>query len=430
MGSTRSVLDRWGRWSYWEESSLTLRRAGSGRIRRQRASFECCNRSAVLFCIPLQSCGDFGSSLGERERGEGIRGDSFNSAVRGSCGGCPNAESECGVLCAELRAREDKGEEREEIAFSRIEFDSAPISAIRSPTILRLSFRPTLVLAPTLFRLSSTLSSKKLTRFTPLFRMALDLAPLAARLAALSLTATPAPASTATALNTYFFRPKTGSKHPENDKLDLSLIVVAVEQGKDVGSAAAVAKSAGLKDMRAIAGDAVHELIGRKREEGQSSYLVVETLLTTTTNSAASVLSLPPALTPHTLVLTSSTLGALTLLVPSPTNPTETIQLSAAEWNTVVAGLKSEGAAVKELEFFVKVAGAPSVVLARFVLWRELTHRYSAPVSAPKEKKAKGPAPPKKETSKKDVDGVAGVQLGITVTKNQADFGEWYSQAS
>ena len=80
---------------------------------------------------------------------------------------------------------------------------------------------------------------------------------------------------------------------------------------------------------------------------------------------AASVLSLPPALVAQTLVLTSSTLGALTLLVPSPTNPAETIQLSAAEWNTVVAGLKSEGAAVKEQEFFVKVAGAPYVTAAR-----------------------------------------------------------------
>lgn len=34
----------------------------------------------------------------------------------------------------------------------------------------------------------------------------------------------------------------------------------------------------------------------------------------------------------------------------------------------------------------------------------------------------------KPESSKRDLAGQAGVQLGITVTKNQQDFGEWYSQ--
>lgn len=113
-------------------------------------------------------------------------------------------------------------------------------------------------------------SVPKPTRFVPLFKMPLDTVPLASRLSALSLAASPAP--TGTALNTYFFRPKSGSKHPSNDQLELTLVVVAVEQGKDVGSAATVAKKVGIKDMRAIAGDMVADLIGRKREEGQSTF--------------------------------------------------------------------------------------------------------------------------------------------------------------
>lgn len=97
--------------------------------------------------------------------------------------------------------------------------------------------------------------------------MPLSLAPLEARLASLSLTPATAPSPTSTPLNTYFFRPKSGSKHPNNDALELSLVVVALEEGKDLGSASTVAKKVGIKDMRAIAGDAVADLIGRTREQ-------------------------------------------------------------------------------------------------------------------------------------------------------------------
>lgn len=100
--------------------------------------------------------------------------------------------------------------------------------------------------------------------------MAFDPAPLAARLTALNLaTAAPVAADTpAVPLHTYFFRPKSGSK-TENKEADLTLVVITIEDGKDVGSANIVAKKVGLKEMRAITGAQVVDLIGASRELGE-----------------------------------------------------------------------------------------------------------------------------------------------------------------
>lgn len=46
----------------------------------------------------------------------------------------------------------------------------------------------------------------------------------------------------------------------------------------------------------------------------------------------------------------------------------------------------------------------------------------------PAAKKEKAPTAASVVVAIKDMSGQAGVQLGITVTKNQAEFGEWYSQ--
>lgn len=100
--------------------------------------------------------------------------------------------------------------------------------------------------------------------------MTYDAAPLEARLKALALNPSSETATTtAIPLQTYFFKPKTGSKHPDQPERDLALIVVTLEEGKDVGSASSVAKKVGIKDMRAIGAEDVLGLIGRKREEGK-----------------------------------------------------------------------------------------------------------------------------------------------------------------
>ena len=90
----------------------------------------------------------------------------------------------------------------------------------------------------------------------------------AARLATLALA--PADAATATPLQTFFFTPKSGSKHPVNTADDLKLVVVAIEETKNVGAAKALAASVGLKDMRAVGAADLEKLVGRVRDLGQS----------------------------------------------------------------------------------------------------------------------------------------------------------------
>lgn len=96
----------------------------------------------------------------------------------------------------------------------------------------------------------------------------MDLSALSTRLTALSLAPAPQEAA-ATPVLSYFFTPKSGSKHPDNAEQDLKLVVVALEEAKNVGAAKAVAASVGLKDMRAISGADLEKLLGRKREEGE-----------------------------------------------------------------------------------------------------------------------------------------------------------------
>lgn len=59
-----------------------------------------------------------------------------------------------------------------------------------------------------------------------------------------------------------------------------------------------------------------------------------------------------------------------------------------------------------------------------------VTDYCRAPAKAPVVKKEpKAAAPIKKDaTARRELEGQSGIQLGITVKKCQADFGEWYSQ--
>ncbi|KAK4046086.1 hypothetical protein OIV83_006366 [Microbotryomycetes sp. JL201] len=223
----------------------------------------------------------------------------------------------------------------------------------------------------------------------------MDVAALSQRLDTLSLTSAPAQPG-ATALVSYFFTPKSGSKHPNNAEVDLKLVVVTIEDSKNLGPAKQIAQSVGLKDMRAIGAADLDKLLGRKREE-------------------ASPLSVPPSLASQTLLVTSASLaGAQSLSVPSPADPSQTVAFSAAEFEKVVAQLASEGAATAQADFLLKGEEAPAPA-----------PRAQQPAAAEGSLAAAAAA---SAAARKELDGKSGVQLGITVKKEQAVFGEWYSQ--
>lgn len=111
---------------------------------------------------------------------------------------------------------------------------------------------------------------RSFVRLDPLSSPRMDIPALSARLDSLALSSSAADSTaSATPLSTYFFTPKSGSKHPGDETKELKLVVVALEHDKNLGAAKALATSVGLKDMRAISGADLEKLIGRKREEGE-----------------------------------------------------------------------------------------------------------------------------------------------------------------
>jgi len=127
---------------------------------------------------------------------------------------------------------------------------------------------------------------------------------------------------------------------------------------------------------------------------------------------AASPLSLPPSLAPSTLIVTSSSLSsASSLSIPSPSDPAQSLTLSHDDWHKAVLQLKQEGAALKEAEFLLKGVEPPKPAAQKAAL---------APTP--------GAAAANKGTAQAELEGQSGVQLGITVKKEQAVFGDWYQQ--
>ncbi|GAA5887395.1 hypothetical protein JCM5296_007125 [Sporobolomyces johnsonii] len=221
----------------------------------------------------------------------------------------------------------------------------------------------------------------------------MDVHALASRLTSLGLSTEPSAAPDAAPVLSYFFSPKSGSKHPDNPDQDLKLVVVAIEDAKNLGPAKALAASVGLKDMRAVSGADLEKLLGRTRDQ-------------------ASPLSLPASLAPSTLLVVSSSLAALpTVSVPSPSDPSQTLALASADWHKVVLQLKQEGAAFREAEFLLKGVEAPAAAKPA------AQKAVPATTDAAAAKRQQG-----------ELEGQSGVQLGITVKKEQAVFGEWYQQ--
>ncbi|GAA5989481.1 hypothetical protein JCM10908_000494 [Rhodotorula pacifica] len=225
----------------------------------------------------------------------------------------------------------------------------------------------------------------------------MDVQALTQRISALGVSSSSSSSGEATPLSTYFFTPKSGSKHPDNAEQDLKLVVVALEEFKNVGPAKILASSVGLKDMRAVSGADLEKLLGRTRDQ-------------------ASPLSLPPSLASSTLVITSNSLSTLSAVsVPSPSDPSSSLTLASADWQKVVSQLKAEGAATKAAEFVVKGA-EPAAAAA------------PANASPAATRAAAGGAAGAAAARQAELEGQAGVQLGLTVKKEQAVFGDWYQQ--
>lgn len=99
----------------------------------------------------------------------------------------------------------------------------------------------------------------------------MDISKLTQRLTSLNLSPSSPPSTDSTPLLTYFFTPKSGTKHPLDDTKDLKLVLVTLEDGKNLGPAKQVAQSVGLKDMRAVSGTDLDKLLSRTREQGKPS---------------------------------------------------------------------------------------------------------------------------------------------------------------
>lgn len=103
-------------------------------------------------------------------------------------------------------------------------------------------------------------------RFDKLPELEMDVQALSQRLSTLGVSSSSS--APAALLSTYFFTPKSGSKHPDNAEQDLKLVVVALEDAKNVGPAKILAAQVGLKDMRAVSGADLEKLLGRTRDQG------------------------------------------------------------------------------------------------------------------------------------------------------------------
>lgn len=178
----------------------------------------------------------------------------------------------------------------------------------------------------------------------------MDISALTGRLDALKLSSSAAE-SEAVKLNTYFFTPKSGSKHPDDAARDLKLVVAVLEESKNVGASKVVAGAVGLKDMRAVAAKDLEAMLNRSREQGE---LATARFSTELTKLAASPLSVPPSLSSQAMIIASDSLGSSAVAVPSPEDPSKTLALSNSDWQKVLDAFKSEGAAIKTITFAEK----------------------------------------------------------------------------
>jgi len=178
------------------------------------------------------------------------------------------------------------GESDSRFHHSRCDSPSLPLSlpqtkeTVNTTSLVKLypqSFRLLRLCRPITLSLrpftSTSISLKR--QFTPLpfLTTKMDTSSLTSRLTTLNLSPSPSSSEStqSTKLLTYFFTPKSGSKHPHHEDKDLKLVVVTIEEGKNLGPAKQLASSVGLKDMRAVSGQDLDKLLARTREQGTTS---------------------------------------------------------------------------------------------------------------------------------------------------------------
>jgi hypothetical protein len=184
---------------------------------------------------------------------------------------------------------------KKRVGFSRIKDAASPLSLLSllldlnessssftTTALVRLVRQATRQLSPHSSQLVLTCLPSSHRNFhspLPLHRVRhsyipMDIPALTSRLSALGLA--PSTAEGATPVLSYFFTPKSGSKHPDNAEQDLKLVVVSIEESKNLGAAKALATSVGLKDMRAVSGADLEKLLGRTRDQGTFSFPLCE----------------------------------------------------------------------------------------------------------------------------------------------------------
>ncbi|KAH8923600.1 prolyl-tRNA synthetase [Atractiella rhizophila] len=188
--------------------------------------------------------------------------------------------------------------------------------------------------------------------------------------------------SAAPNLLTHFFKPKSAAKDSQ-----ISLVVVSLEQGKELGKASELAKKLGFKDMRALPADGVKELLGGKGKEEASPF------------------TLPSSITPTTarIVLSNSLPSSISIPSRQSANQVETVGTDALVKHILELGWKEEE--IERLDF--NAAGA-------------------APAAAPAPVQARTTVVPATSAAPTSSEPPSG--MGISIKKDGGDFGGWYQQ--
>ena len=185
-------------------------------------------------------------------------------------------------------------------------------------------------------------------------------------------------------------------------------MVVAAEETKDVGKASALAKQLGIKDMRAAEDDYIKELLGDSKATGAFSTLGV------------AVFDSLIALAVSPLSIDSNNAASVLLVLSDSLSSLESVSLA----DTTLSGsdllkyTQSTNVKTQTISFSERGAAAAAVVPATGV-------HGAVPVAKP--------AAPSSKPGKDPANVVMGdpsllTSLGVTIKKDQEDFGGWYKQ--
>lgn len=190
---------------------------------------------------------------------------------------------------------------------------------------------------------------------------------------------------------------------------DAKLVLVAAEDDRDIGKASALAKQIGVKDMRAAEEDYVKEIVGETRANSESgaSCLILVVLILTFFHSSVSPLSIDSTNGTSVQLVLSETLSSL---------PSISLANTSLSGSDLDKYLTSTSVNIKRMAFPVR--GTALVVQPPGASGPVPVAKVSAPSSKP---------------GKDSANVVSGEpsniqSLGVTIKKEQEDFGGWYKQ--